>query len=190
MKEVWKEIEGYSGIYQVSSKGNVKSTDRKVRTKGNSFRTVKGSKKITYPDSKGYLVTTLSKEGKVTTWSIHQLVAKAFIPGFEYGMEVNHIDGNPSNPSLDNLEISNPSHNQFHAVRTGLVKKRSVSKFRNVTYLKNPKAVNKWAASIRHGGKSSYGWKTFATEIEAAKYVDQLLDSINDTNRLRNFPTS
>ena len=60
--------------------------------------------------------------------------------------------------------------------------------YRNVTYVKNPKAVKKWAASIRHAGKSSYGWKTFMTEVEAAQYVDTLLDSIGGTDRIRNFP--
>lgn len=111
-----------------------------------------------------------------------------FDTSFNKGDQINHIDGDKTNNALCNLEPSNPSHNQLHAVRTGLRTKSGKSIYRNVTYIKNPKAVNKWAASIRHAGKSSYGWKTFATEIEAAKYVDKLLDGIGDTERLRNFP--
>lgn len=102
---------------------------------------------------------------------------------------MNHIDGNPGNNNITNLEISNPSHNQFHALRTGLKKKPGLtSKYRNVSYIKNPRAKNKWVVCINHNGKTSFGWKTFSTEIEAAKYADELLDSIEDTERLRNFP--
>ena len=116
-----------------------------------------------------------------------QLVAQAFIPNFIKGTELNHKDGDKKNNNVTNLEISNPSHNQLHAVRTGLVAKAGKSQYRNVTYISNPRAKSKWAGSIRHNGKSTFGWKTFMTELEAAKYVDELLDSIGDTSRLRNF---
>ena len=69
-----------------------------------------------------------------------------------------------------------------------LLQKKGVSKYRNVGYVSNPRAKARWAGSIRHAGKSSYGWKTFMTEEEAARHVDSLLDSIGDTQRLRNFP--
>ena len=138
---------------------------------------------------KGYAIIALSQGTKSPkTYTVHQLVAMAFIPGFVKGTELNHIDGNKLNNSVSNLEVSNPSHNQIHAVATGLAPKQGKSRFRNVTYVKNPKAIKRWAASIRHNGKSSYGWKTFHTEEEAARYVDYLLDEIGDTQRIRNFP--
>ena len=189
MNEFWKDILGYEAQYQVSNLGNIRSKDRVVATKGGKFRTVKGTDKKLCINQRGYVITTLSKpETKLMTATVHQLVAQAFIPNFIKGTELNHIDGNKLNNQVCNLEESNPSHNQLHAVRTGLTNKSSVSAYRNVTYLKNPKAVKKWAASIRHAGKSTYGWKTFMTEIEAAVHVDELLDSISDTERLRNFP--
>ena len=149
---------------------------------------VKGSLRKPQYNSKGYTIVVLCKENKLKTFTVHQLVAQAFIPGFIKGTEINHKDGNKANPRLTNLEVSNPSHNQFHAVREGLKPKVGISRFRNVTFIKNPRAKSKWAGYISHAGKSCYGWKTFMTEEEAAQHVDNLLDSIGDTQRLRNFP--
>lgn len=186
--EIWKSIPGYEGYYEISDQGNVRSLDRYVNSKV-GVRLVKGSLKIIQKNYRGYSIVTLSKNQKLKTFTVHQLVAWCFIPNFIKGMEINHIDGNKENNRLTNLELSNPSHNQLHAVRNNLVKKRSISKYRNVTYLKNASPTAKqWAASIRYAGKSSYGWKTFYTEEEAAHYVDFLLDSIGDTQRIRNFP--
>lgn len=186
--EIWKDIPNYENYYKVSNFGRIKNVQRYVKTKGDGLRLVK--EKIRKPQikSNGYQIATLSKNNILKTFSVHQLVALAFIPKFTKSTELNHIDGNPSNNYLTNLEISNPSHNQLHAVRIGLRAKQGKSKYNNVTFLKNPKSIKKWAASIRHNNKSSYGWKTFMTEIEAAQYVDTLLDSIKDTSRNRNFP--
>lgn len=185
--EKWKSIPGYEGYYEVSDQGRVRSLDRYVKCKGGT-RLVKGVLKVLQHNYRDYQIVSLSKEQKMHTFTVHQLVAWAFMPKFQKGMEINHIDGNKDNNCLCNLELSNPSHNQLHAVANGLVKKRSTSIYRNVTYVKNPKAKNKWAGSIRYAGKATYGWKTFSTEEEAAKHVDFLLDSIGDTQRIRNFP--
>lgn len=188
MTEIWKDILNYEDQYQVSNLGSIRSKDRVVNTKGNATRLVKGSVKKLCVNRRGYAITALSKPNtKLWTATVHQLVAQAFIPNFVKGTEINHIDGNKLNNSVSNLEESNSSHNQLHAVRTGLRPKVGQSIYRNVTYIKNPRAVKRWAGSIRHAGKSSYGWKTFMTEIEAAKHVDALLDSIGDTERTRNF---
>lgn len=189
MTEIWKDVLNYEDQYQVSDLGRICSKDRLVNTKGNATRLVRGAVKKLCISRAGYMITSLCKpDTPLWTITVHQIVAQAFIPNFVKGMELNHIDGNKLNNEASNLEISNPSHNRFHAVRTGLVPKVGKSIYRNVTYVKNPRAVKKWAASIRHAGKSSYGWKTFMTEVEAAQYVDTLLDSIGDTDRIRNFP--
>ena len=190
MQEEWQDILGYEGKYQISNLGRVKNLERKVRTKGDSnYRTIKERIRKPQIKARGYHIATICDGmGNTKTFQVHQLVAQAFMPCFTKGMELNHKDGNPGNNSIINLEISNPSHNQLHAVRTGLKNPTGVSAYRYVYYIKNPKAKAKWAACIRHNGKSSFGWKTFNTEIEAAKYADELLDSINDSQRLRNFP--
>lgn len=188
MSEVWKDVKGYETHYEISSYGRLRSKERYAPCKGGKTRLVKSALKKLFYNRNGYFITTLSKEGVLKTFTVHQLVAQAFIPNFIKGMELNHIDGDKTNNHVTNLEISNPSHNQLHAVRSGLVPKRGTSIYQNVSYITNPRAKAKWVGSIRHAGKSCYGWKTFMTEEEAAKHVDFLLDSIGDTERLRNFP--
>lgn len=190
MQEIWKDILDFEGLYQVSNLGRIKNLERQVRTKGNALKKVKERIRAPQIKKNGYHITTLCNGiGGTKTVSIHQLVALAFIPNFVKGTQINHIDGNPGNNCINNLEISNASHNQLHAVRTGLKSKSGKSsKYRYVCYIKNQKSGKKWAVSIRVGRNSSFGWKTFYTEEEAAIYADQLLDSIGDTERLRNFP--
>lgn len=188
MSELWKDIEGYETHYEVSSHGRIRSKERDVPCKGGKTRRVKSALRKLFLNRKGYQIVTLSLDGVLKTFSVHQLVAQAFIPGFIKGTEINHVDGDKTNNHVNNIEVSNPSHNQFHAVQMGLVPKTGSSKYHNVTYVANPRAKAKWAGSIRHDGKSCYGWKTFMTEEEAARHVDALLDSIGNTQRLRNFP--
>ena len=185
--EIWKDITGYEDCYQVSNLGRIRSKDHVVPCKGGT-RLVKGKVKKLFLNKREYQITTLSKENKLATFTVHQLVAQEFIPGFVKGNEINHRDGNKSNNLDSNLELSNPSHNMIHANAIGLIPKVGISQYRNVSYLNNPRAKSKWAGSIRHAGKSCFGWKTFLTEEEAARHVDALLDLIGDTQRVRNFP--
>ena len=101
MKEIWKDIKGYEGLYQVSNLGNVRSMDRITR----DGRKIKG--KNIKPHTNGnsrYLRVALCNNGKIKYENIHRLVAKAFIPNPENKPEVNHKDENPSNNFIDNLE--------------------------------------------------------------------------------------
>ena len=87
MKEIWKDIKGYEGLYQVSNLGNVRSMDRITR----DGRKIKG--KNIKPHTNGnsrYLRAALCNNGKIKYENIHRLVAKAFIPNPENKPEVNH----------------------------------------------------------------------------------------------------
>lgn len=187
--EIWKEIPSYEGLYVASNQGRIQSLDHVVPCRGGKPRLVRGKLKNSFPtNKKGYCITTLSKENKLMTYTVHQLIALTFIPGFIKGTHINHVDGVKTNNWLTNIEESNPSHNGLHAYRNGLSTKTGISQYHHVSYVSNPRAISKWAVSIRHNGKSSYGWKTFKVEEDAAKYADTLLDTIGDTDRLRNFP--
>lgn len=185
--EIWKTVPEYKNLYEVSNLGNVRSLARQVPCRGGTrispARVLKKQSNV-----KGYHHVRLSKQGACEIKTVHQLVALVFIPDFIKSTEINHIDGVKTNNNITNLEESNSSHNQLHAVRTGLVPKQGVSHYHLVSYLNNRTSDKRWAVCVRHAGKSSYGWKTFLTELEAAHYADELMESIGDTERLRNFP--
>lgn len=117
MDEIWKDIKGYEGIYQVSNIGRVRSFDRYTR----------GLKKMFKPgcirkpfDTTGYESVALSNSGD-KTFMVHRLVADAFIPNPKGLPCVNHIDGNKKNNVVSNLEWVTYSENTRHAIRIGLI---------------------------------------------------------------------
>ena len=125
MKEIWKPIEGYEGLYEISNFGNVKSLARSwnFRDYGNGkVQVVKSKEKILKNtiSNCGYMQARLSKNNKHGLKSVHRLVAQAFIPNPENKSQVNHIDGNKQNNRVDNLEWCNNSENQLHAWKLGL----------------------------------------------------------------------
>lgn len=73
-----------------------------------------GHKLKQFPSTAGYLSVGMSKEGKTKTYSVHRLVAKAFIPNPENKPEVNHKDGNKFNNNVDNLEWVTGAENKRH----------------------------------------------------------------------------
>lgn len=112
MKEIFKDIEGYGGSYQVSNLGNVKSLPK---GNGNGY-----SEKILKTDkTRSYECVSLSIEGKISRMFNHVLVAKTFIPNPENKSQVNHIDSNKFNNKVTNLEWVTPSENAIHALNSG-----------------------------------------------------------------------
>lgn len=160
MREIWKDISGYEGIYQISNLGNVCSNSglRKQRTAG-----------------KGYKSITLHKNGSRNYFFIHRLVAEHFISNPNHYEQVNHIDGNKENNCVNNLEWCNNSQNMKHAYNNGLHSKpKTVLQFD-----KKGNFIKKWntiseiyisfgikengyiSAVCKHKRKSAYGfvWK-------------------------------
>lgn len=140
MEEIWKDIKGYEGLYQVSNFGNVKSLDRYIINKNGDKQYFPG-KYLTQGVSDNYLKVTLSKSNKQRTFRVHILVARAFIPNPENKPEVNHIDGNKKNNKVNNLEWNTRSENELHAYKNGLAKpsdkqKQAVAKYAKENYSK------------------------------------------------------
>lgn len=108
--EEWRDVTGYDGLYQVSSNGRVKSLGGNWRRKCGEL----SQRKNTH----GYSVVNLSMNGVRKTFSVHRLVAEAFIKKEEGKNHVNHIDGDKSNNDANNLEWCTARENNDHAVKT------------------------------------------------------------------------
>lgn len=120
-EEVWKEIPGYEGYYEVSSHGKVRSCTRTLWN-GKGYHKVLGAKKALRKKKNGYFDLDLTKNGIITKFLIHRLVAMVFLPNPYNRPVVNHLDGDPSNNCLSNLEWATYSENTIHAWKTGLSK--------------------------------------------------------------------
>lgn len=114
-------IKNFEGLYEVSDTGIIRSVDRKVLGSDGTEYFFKG-KTLTVCSHKDieYFVANLWKNNKQHTFYIHRLVAEAFIPNSCNKPEVNHIDGNKQNNSVNNLEWCTRKENAKHAVKTGL----------------------------------------------------------------------
>lgn len=132
MKEVWKDIEGYEGLYQVSSFGQVKMLGREKRLwhGGKTYISPKllnqnlicGYKKVKLRDS----------DGNTKMVSVHRLVAKAFIENPNNFPQVNHKDENKHNNHVENLEWCTAKYNTNYG--TG-IKRCSEAKFKRIAQI-------------------------------------------------------
>ena len=112
--EEWKDIKGYKGLYQVSNEGRVKSLDHTIvcdNGKGVATKRQKGKIRKFTELAKGYKRVTLSKDGIEKQYSVHRLVAEAFIDNPENLPCVNHKDENPRNNIWTNLEWCTHKYN-------------------------------------------------------------------------------
>ena len=117
MSEVWRDIEGYEGYYQVSSEGRVKSLERKV-TKRDGERTVR--ERILKPafNSCGYLIVNLCAGGKRKMLRVHRLVCQAFHENPDNKPQVNHINEIKTDNRASNLEWATARENSNFGTRT------------------------------------------------------------------------
>ena len=134
--EIWKDVKGFEGLYQVSNYGRVYS---------------KITNKIMKPkiEKDGYYRLGLRKNGVRKFFRIHRLVALAFIPQEEYKPVVNHKDGNKLNNNVENLEWCTVSYNVKHAYDNNL------GDFRNKA-LKSLKKATLKSKEIRKQPISAY----------------------------------
>lgn len=132
-EEIWKDIAGYEGLYQVSNFGQVKSLARIKTNKliGEHFVKEKIMKSRLSPS--GYLSIGLTKNGKQIGYRVHRLVAQTFISNPENKAEVNHKNGIKIDNRIENLEWNTSSENTIHALKTGLmIPKRGVENNRSI----------------------------------------------------------
>lgn len=128
MQEVWKDVQGYEGSYQVSNMGNVKSLERYVKRYGKDFLI---KERILAQTDNGYgykFVSLVPLEGKAHKKNhyIHRLVAQSFIPNLNGYPEVNHIDEDKQNNSTNNLEWCSTQYNMRYGTRIARIKKKVI----------------------------------------------------------------
>lgn len=159
--EVWKDVVGYEGFYQVSNLGQVKSMPRTVHAGfGTNHFANHLNGRLLKPGLQGkrnlkYYAVTLSKYGKVKRCLVHRLVAEAFISNPENLPVVNHKDENPLNNVADNLEWCSVYQNNNYGTR----KQRAIEKLKVVMVGKSyPKLSEQGRKNISEGAKR--GWET------------------------------
>lgn len=134
MKEIWKDITGYEGLYQISSEGRVKSL--------NYNRTGKEKILKAILDKYGYCFVILCKNNKIKKYSIHRLVAQAFIPNPDNLPQVNHINENKTDNRVENLEWCTAEYNHNYGTRNDRIAK-ALSK-PVLQFSKTDEFIKKW----------------------------------------------
>ncbi|WP_428743239.1 NUMOD4 motif-containing HNH endonuclease [Tenacibaculum sp.] len=165
MKEIFNDIIGFEGFYQVSNLGNVKSLERQVKN-GNGFRKVRERILKQTINSRGYKMIGLNKNNNVKKIEVHQLVAIAFLNHNPNGYEivVDHINNNKTDNRLINLQLITHREN---IVKSNIKKSKPIG----ITYVK---ANKNWRARIMiNGVRQSLG--SFIKKEEAIKaYANKL----------------
>lgn len=156
MQEIWENIKGYEGVYQVSNFGRVKS-----------FKLGKENILKEISISTGYKGVNLYKNGILLKKTVHQLVAEAFLGHTPCGMElvINHINFDKTDNRVDNLEIvtQRENSNRKHLKKT--------SRFTGVSWCKRD---NNWLSCITIKNKKMFLGR-FSNEIEASKAYERAL---------------
>lgn len=173
-KEIWKDIEGYEGLYMISNKGNVINVKKGGKIKRNA-------------NLKGYRIINLWKNGIGKMYRVHRLVAQAFIPNPERKPCIDHINANRSDNRVENLRWVTNKENQNNPITKNKFKNRKtkahheiqIEQVKNGVVIKTHQSIHSAARELnitatnicavcRGKGKSYKGfvWRYKQKEVE------------------------
>ena len=165
--EIWKDVIGYEGLYQVSNMGNIRSLQQ---WNGHCFIPKIKILKLSY-GTNDYWYIGLHKDRKVKRFCVHRLVAQAFIPNPNNLPVVMHKDDNPRNNNVDNLEwgtqkenCNTPQHNEKLS-KSMMGKCGELNNFYGKTHTNEAKEKMSLARKQFKGGKSSRAKKVICEGI-------------------------
>lgn len=119
MKEVWKAVAGYEGLYEVSSEGRIRGIPRFIRHPRGGCRLWAGKILVEWPMYTGYVAVTLCSDGRRKVRTVHSIVAEAFHGPRPLGWDVAHYDGNRKNNTASNLSWKTRAANHADKIRHG-----------------------------------------------------------------------
>lgn len=169
--EIWKDIPGYEGSYQVSSRGRIKSLSRIMYRRGKYPFQSKEKYMALCVSSTGYYIASVRKDGKVKNMKAHIAVAMAFlgyIPNGKYDIVVDHIDNDKLNNNLSNLQLITQRLNSSKDQKPG------TSKYAGVHYCKRAK---KYQARIMISG-TRYSLGYYENDLDAMKAYTKRLQTL------------
>lgn len=172
LSEIWKEVAGYEGLYEVSNFGNVRSLPRQA---GNVH--IKGRILKQFIVGNGYLGVSLSKEGYSKNHSVHRLVAVAFVPNNLGLPQVNHKDEDKHNNHAENLEWITQQGNLEYGTRTER-QKQAITKNIGVPVIQ--------IMSDGHTAVAEYGSISSAAKAVGAS-TGEIFDCLKNRNMCRGF---
>ena len=190
IEEIWRPIEGYEGLYEVSNTGQVRSLDRYVKYSNGRIHLHKGKVLSPIKDKDGYLQVSLYYNRKMYKKYVHRIVAEAFLPNPDNLPEVNHKDEDKTNNNVTNLEWCDRKYNLSYGSRqeryrntmlengywTGLSKDEYIKKY----YEKNKESIKKYKKKYDQDNKESI--KKYKKKYNQKYYQDHK-DKISDSKR-------
>lgn len=158
MKEIWKDIPDYEGIYQASNLGKIKSLPKNIKMPKGGYRKQKEKFLKFSIDKDGYFKTTICKNKKPKTYYVHRLIAKTFIKNKENKSFVNHIDGNKQNNCVNNLEWCTAKENVNHAIHILKKRMKKVDKYSlDNVYIETYESIEE--AGLKNNIKPEHIWR-------------------------------